>query len=53
MKDIDHGSYKPDASAIDKDRFRLQTHLPDRSGIYCGRNTRPLPKIGERQERLF
>jgi hypothetical protein len=53
MNDIDQASYKPDAGAIDKGRFRFRVHLPDRSGTYCGRNARPLPRIGERQERLF
>jgi hypothetical protein len=44
MKDIDQALYMPDASVIDKNRFRLWTHLSDRSGIYCGRNADRFPK---------
>jgi hypothetical protein len=52
VKDLEQVSYKPETNVIDKDRDRLRTHLSDALGYLIWQECRPLPTIGERQERL-
>ncbi len=53
IKDFEQVSYKPESNAIDKDRDRMRTHLSDALGYLLWQECRPLPLVGERQERLF
>jgi hypothetical protein len=53
VKDFEQVSYKPETNVIDKDRDRLRTHLSDALGYLLWQECKLLPKIGERQERLF
>ncbi|HWB86051.1 MAG TPA: terminase family protein [Bryobacteraceae bacterium] len=53
IKDFEQVSYKADSNQIDKDRDRRRTHLSDALGYLLWQDCRPLPKIGERQERLI
>jgi hypothetical protein len=52
VKDLEQVSYKTDTNIIDKDRDRLRTHLSDALGYLLWQECRPLPKNGERQERI-
>jgi hypothetical protein len=53
IKDLEQVTYKADSNAIDKDRDRMRTHLSDALGYLLWQECRMLPRIGERQERLF
>ena len=53
IKDLEQVTYKADSNTIDKDRDRMRTHLSDALGYLLWQECRMLPKIGERQERLF
>lgn len=53
VKDFEQVAYKPETNIIDKDRDRLRTHLSDALGYLLWQECRPLPTIGERQERLL
>ncbi len=53
IKDLEQVTYKADSNAIDKERDRMRTHLSDALGYLLWQECRTLPKIGERQERLF
>jgi hypothetical protein len=53
IKDLEQVTYKADSNAIDKERDRMRTHLSDALGYLLWQECRVLPKIGERQERLF
>ena len=53
MKDIERVSYKSNNSALEKERFRSKTNLSNPLGDLLWRERRPLPKFGQRQERLF
>ena len=53
IKDLEQVAYKADSNAIDKDRDRMRTHLSYALGYLLWQECRMLPRIGERQERLF
>jgi len=53
IKDLEQVTYKADSNAIDKERDRMRTHLSDALGYLLWQECRMLPRIGERQERLF
>ncbi len=53
IKDFEQVCYKADSNQIDKDRDRLRTHLSDALGYLVWQECKPLPAVGERQERLF
>jgi hypothetical protein len=53
IKDLEQVTYKADSNVVDKDRDRMRTHLSDALGYLLWQECRTLPRIGERQERLF
>ncbi len=53
IKDFEQVSYKADSNAIDKEKDRDRTHLSDALGYLLWQECRPMPAIGEQQDRLF
>lgn len=53
IQDFEEVTYKPDSSAIDKDRDPQRTHLSDALGYLVWQECRPQAKFGERERRLF
>jgi len=52
IKDLEQVSYKPDSNVIDKERDRRRTHLSDALGYLLWQECRPMPQVGERDQRL-
>ena len=53
IQDFEQVAYKADTCQIDKDRDRMRTHLSDALGYLLWQECRPLPPIGERNQRLL
>jgi len=53
IRDFDQVCYKADSNQIDKDRDRMRTHMSDALGYLVWQECRPMPKIGEKRERLL
>jgi hypothetical protein len=53
IKDFEQVAYKEDSNMIDKERDRNRTHLSDALGYLVWQECRPLPRVGERPERLL
>lgn len=53
IKDFEQVCYKADSTIPDKDKDRRRTHVSDALGYLLWQECRPLPKIGDRNQRLF
>lgn len=53
IKDLEEVSYKPDSSAIDKDKDPYRTHLSDALGYLVWQECAPRAEVGEKGESLF
>jgi hypothetical protein len=53
IKDFEQVAYKEDSTVIDKERDRMRTHLSDALGYLVWQECRPLPRAGERAQRLL
>jgi hypothetical protein len=53
IKDMEQVTYKPDSSAIDKDKDPRRTHLSDALGYLIWQECRPQPAAGEQGLRLL
>jgi hypothetical protein len=53
IKDFEQVAYKEDTFQIDKDRDRMRTHISDALGYLLWEEFKPVPTIGERQERFI
>jgi hypothetical protein len=53
IKDFEQVAYKEYTFQIDKDRDRMRTHISDALGYLLWEEFKPVPTIGERQERFI
>ncbi len=53
IKDFEQVAYKADSNAIDKEKDRRRTHVSDALGYLLWQECRPMPGVGEHQERLI
>ncbi len=53
IKDFEQVCYKDDTHEIDKGRDRQRTHLSDALGYLIWQECKPMPRIGERVERIL
>jgi hypothetical protein len=50
--DFEQVCYRGDTGQVDKDRDRMRTHVSDALGYLVWQECRPLPPIGEQQQRM-